>query len=76
MSDFSDADIMAALRATSHGGRAFHIGDRIGVRDPVGLRQITRRLKALEREGKVNRSNRYSVDNSYFWQVTGVHGDV
>lgn len=76
MSVFSDADIMVALRATSHGGRAFHIGDRLGVRDPAGLRRITRRLKVLEKGGKVSRSHRYSVDNSYFWQVPGVHGDV
>lgn len=73
---FSDADIMVALRATSHGGRAFHIGDRLGVHDNAGLRRITRRLKALERDGKVTRSARYSVDNSYYWQVPGVHDNA
>lgn len=72
----TDADIMVALRATSHGGRAFHIGDRLGVRSRSGLRRITRRLKALERDGKVLRSMRYSFDNSYFWTVPGVHEHV
>ncbi len=76
MNKFTDGDIMVALRATSHGGRAFHIGDRLGVRDAAGLRRITRRLKALERDGKVVRSARYSTDNSYFWQAPGVHDDV
>lgn len=73
---FTDADVMVALRATSHGGRAFHIGNRLGVHDNVGLRRITRRLKALERDGKVARSARYSVENSFYWQVPGVHDDA
>lgn len=67
----SDDDILAALTATaSQMGRVTHISDRMG----LGLSarpKITRRLLAMERKGLVRRSERYSVPNSYFWEIVG-----
>lgn len=56
-------------RAVRDGGRAYHIADRLGVPDRH-LRRVTRRLQALEKSGMVRRSERYSVPNSYYWELT------
>lgn len=66
MSFPTDFSIAKAVR---DGGRAYHIADRLGARDR-DLRRITRRLLAMERLGFVHRSDRYSVPNSYFWELT------
>lgn len=61
----TDEQILAGVR---DGGRAYHIADRIGAPDSE-LRRITRRLLAMERKGLVRRSERYSVPNSYYWEL-------
>lgn len=65
----TDYSIARALRDSERGGRAYHIADRLGVPDRH-LRRLTRRLLSLEKSGMVRRSDRYSVPNSYFWELT------
>jgi DNA-binding HxlR family transcriptional regulator len=62
----TDYSIARALR---NGGRAYHVADRLGIPDRH-LRRVTRRLQSLEKSGMVRRSERYSVPNSYFWELT------
>lgn len=57
-----DAEILAAVR---DGGRTAHIASRLNL---LGERPyILRRLRRLERMGKVRRHERYSYENSIYW---------
>lgn len=65
----TDAEILAALEATVfRGGRVHNISDRMGL-GRSARPKITRRLLAMERKGLVRRSERYSVPNSYYWEL-------
>lgn len=65
----SDADILAALaRSMLGGGRVHTISDRMGL-GGAARPKITRRLLAMERKGIVRRSERFSVPNSYYWEI-------
>lgn len=65
----TDAEILAALARTTYGGGRVHtISDRLGLGGSARPR-ITRRLLAMERKGLVRRTERYSVPNSYYWEL-------
>lgn len=65
----TDAEILAALaRIVGAGGRVHAISDRMGL-GGAARPMITRRLLAMERKGIVRRSERYSVPNSYYWEL-------
>lgn len=65
----TDAEILTALSLTAYGGGRVHtISDRMGLGGAARPR-ITRRLLAMERKGIVRRSERYSVPNSYYWEI-------
>jgi hypothetical protein len=57
-----DAEILAALR---DGGRTFQVAHRLHLRSERPY--LLRRLKRLERAGKVRRHERYSYVNDIYW---------
>jgi predicted transcriptional regulator len=59
----SDEAILEAIR---DGGRTERVADRLKLLSERSL--IYRRLKRLERMGKVRRSERYSYVNSIYWE--------
>lgn len=60
--DPTDDQIVTALR---DGGRTAHVADRLGmlIRRPY----ILRRMRRLERAGRVARSDRYTSANDIYW---------
>lgn len=59
----SDAAILEAIR---DGGRTERVADRLKLLSERSL--IYRRLRRLERMGKVRRSERYTSVNSIYWE--------
>ncbi|MBN8844835.1 MAG: hypothetical protein J0H88_16460 [Sphingomonadales bacterium] len=60
----TDDEIFAAVGS---GKRIHQICREIGGAVGAERARITRRLKVLERAGRVTRCPRHSADNSYFW---------
>lgn len=58
----------ATLRALGTGGRTAHIARRLVPRQTTDCTR--RRLRKLERAGKVSRHLQYSYDNDIYWVPT------
>lgn len=75
ISDFTDNEIIEAVRSRSHSGysgRTFWILQFLtpqDYRNRANMAALRRRLRKLEAEGKVIRHPRYSYPNDIYWTV-------